>query len=116
MPRRLISIASSIALASLFSAVEGRAGSGQTSSSAAKPPQDFPAGPNRAVVVSACVECHPVSDVTRHRESRTTWASIVNRMTGQGAQITDAEAEQIVYSDEFYTVKGPWSFTFNLGQ
>lgn len=26
------------------------------------------------------------------------------------------EAEQIVYSDEFYTVKGPWSFTFNLGQ
>ena len=26
------------------------------------------------------------------------------------------EAEQIVYSDEFYTVKGPWSFTFDLGQ
>ena len=26
------------------------------------------------------------------------------------------EAEQLVYSDEFYTVKGPWSFTFNLGQ
>ena len=26
------------------------------------------------------------------------------------------EAEQIVYSDEFYTVKGPWSFVFNLGQ
>lgn len=26
------------------------------------------------------------------------------------------EAEQIVYSDEFYTIKGPWSFAFNLGQ
>jgi hypothetical protein len=26
------------------------------------------------------------------------------------------EAEQYVYSDEFFTVKGPWSFTFNLGQ
>jgi hypothetical protein len=26
------------------------------------------------------------------------------------------EAEQYVFSDEFYTVKGPWSFTFNLGQ
>lgn len=26
------------------------------------------------------------------------------------------EAEQIVYSDEFYTIKGPWSFVFNLGQ
>ncbi len=26
------------------------------------------------------------------------------------------EAEQIVFSDEFYTIRGPWSFTFNLGQ
>jgi hypothetical protein len=30
--------------------------------------------------------------------------------------MTQEEADQIVYSDEFYTVKGPWSFTFNLGQ
>jgi hypothetical protein len=30
--------------------------------------------------------------------------------------MSQEEAEQIVYSDEFYTVKGPWSFTFNLGQ
>ena len=26
------------------------------------------------------------------------------------------EAEQLVYSDEFFTIKGPWEFTFNLGQ
>jgi hypothetical protein len=30
--------------------------------------------------------------------------------------MSQEEAEQIVYSDEFFTVKGPWSFTFNLGQ
>jgi hypothetical protein len=30
--------------------------------------------------------------------------------------MSQEEAEQIVYSDEFYTVRGPWSFTFNLGQ
>jgi hypothetical protein len=30
--------------------------------------------------------------------------------------MSEEEAEQIVFSDEFYTVKGPWSFTFNLGQ
>ena len=30
--------------------------------------------------------------------------------------MSQEEAEQIVYSDEFYTVTGPWSFTFNLGQ
>ncbi len=30
--------------------------------------------------------------------------------------MSQEEAEQLVYSDEFYSVKGPWSFTFNLGQ
>ena len=30
--------------------------------------------------------------------------------------MSQAEAENLVYSDEFYTVKGPWAFTFNLGQ
>ena len=30
--------------------------------------------------------------------------------------MSQEEAEQIVYSEEFYTVRGPWSFTFNLGQ
>jgi len=30
--------------------------------------------------------------------------------------MSQEEAEQIVYSDEFYAVEGPWSFTFNLGQ
>jgi len=30
--------------------------------------------------------------------------------------MTQEQAEQIVYSDEYYTVKGPWSFSFNLSQ
>lgn len=30
--------------------------------------------------------------------------------------MSQEEAEQYVYSDEYYTVKGPWSFSFNLGQ
>lgn len=30
--------------------------------------------------------------------------------------MSQEQAEQIVYSDEFYTVKGPWSFSFNLAQ
>lgn len=30
--------------------------------------------------------------------------------------MSQEEAEQIIYSDEYYTLKGPWSFTFNLGQ
>jgi hypothetical protein len=38
------------------------------------------------------------------------------QITGKPDTMTQEEAEQVVYSDEFYTVKGPWSFTFNLGQ
>jgi len=30
--------------------------------------------------------------------------------------MSQEEAEQLVYSDEFFTVKGPWEFTFNLAQ
>jgi hypothetical protein len=30
--------------------------------------------------------------------------------------MSQEEAEQIVYSDEYFSVKGPWSFAFNLGQ
>jgi len=30
--------------------------------------------------------------------------------------MTQAQAEEIVYSPEFYSVKGPWSFSFNLAQ
>jgi hypothetical protein len=38
------------------------------------------------------------------------------QITSRPDSMSQEEAEQIVYSDEFYTVKGPWSFTFNLGQ
>lgn len=38
------------------------------------------------------------------------------QITAKPDTMSQEEAEQIVYSDEFYTVKGPWSFTFNLGQ
>lgn len=31
-------------------------------------------------------------------------------------EMTQEQAEQIVYSDEFYTVTGPWSFSFSLSQ
>ena len=30
--------------------------------------------------------------------------------------LSQEDAEALVYSDEFYTVKGPWSFVVNLGQ
>lgn len=38
------------------------------------------------------------------------------QITSRPDTMSQEEAEQLVYSDEFYTIKGPWSFTFNLGQ
>lgn len=37
-------------------------------------------------------------------------------ITGKPETMSQEEAELIVYSDEFYTVRGPWSFTFSLVQ
>jgi hypothetical protein len=31
-------------------------------------------------------------------------------------EMSQEQAEQVVYSDEFYTVRGPWSFSFDLAQ
>ncbi len=41
--------------------------------------------------------------------------SMAMQITNRPAAMSEDEAEQLVYSDEFYTVKGPWSFpiTFN---
>lgn len=38
------------------------------------------------------------------------------QITSTPPDMTQEQVEQIVYSDEFYTVKGPWSFSFNLAQ
>ena len=38
------------------------------------------------------------------------------QITSKPDTMSQEEAEKIVFSDEFYSVKGPWSFTFNLGQ
>jgi hypothetical protein len=38
------------------------------------------------------------------------------QITSKPETMSQEEAEQLVFSEEFYTVKGPWSFTFNLGQ
>ncbi len=38
------------------------------------------------------------------------------QITGKPTEMTQEQAEQLVYSDEFYTIKGPWTFQFNLTQ
>lgn len=40
----------------------------------------------------------------------------VMQIAGKPDSMSQEDAEKIVYSDEFYTVRGPWTFNFNLGQ
>ena len=42
--------------------------------------------------------------------------ALTMQITSIPSGMTQEQAEQIVYSDEFYTIKGPWVFSFNLGQ
>ena len=38
------------------------------------------------------------------------------QIVGKPDTMSQEEAEQLVYSDEFFTITGPWEFTFNLAQ
>jgi hypothetical protein len=38
------------------------------------------------------------------------------QILGKPAEMSQEQAEEIVYNDEFYTVTGPWSFSFDLSQ
>jgi hypothetical protein len=42
--------------------------------------------------------------------------SMAMQITNKPASMSQQQAEQIVYSDEFYTVKGPWSFPVTFSQ
>ena len=42
--------------------------------------------------------------------------SLAMQIAGKPPTMSQQEAEQIVFSDEFYTVKGPWSFPLSFNQ
>ncbi|MBN8657260.1 MAG: hypothetical protein J0M11_16115 [Anaerolineae bacterium] len=42
--------------------------------------------------------------------------TLTMQILSKPAEMSQEQAEQLVYSDEFYTVRGPWSFPFNLSQ
>ncbi len=42
--------------------------------------------------------------------------SMAMQITAKPANMSQDEADQLVYSDEFYTVKGPWSFPLTFSQ
>ena len=89
---RLLLLASFV----LAAAATARAGrTGDRLQSSGKSTAAFPALPGRDVAVRICLDCHPTSDIANRRESRFTWAVIVEEMIGEGAKINDKDFETV---------------------
>ena len=57
---------------------------------------DLPDGPGKAVLQTACSQCHGVEVVTSQPRSRDEWTEVVSRMVGAGAQLTDEDYGLVV--------------------
>ena len=71
-------------------------GAGPRQDAKPAPLTTFPDGAGKEVALRLCIDCHPVADVTRHRESRAGWGVILEKMIGEGASINDADYETLV--------------------
>ena len=65
---------------------------------AAPPPgsvSGLPAGPGAELVAAQCQGCHDLDTVTSEHHDLAGWHSVITDMIGNGATITDADADQI---------------------
>jgi len=56
----------------------------------------LPAGEGKRIVETVCSSCHPTDVVTSKSYSKERWQAVVEAMISEGAQLTKAEAEQVV--------------------
>lgn len=80
----------------LLAAMIGRAQVDQTQAASGPPTLDFPQGPSRDLVVKVCKDCHPVSQITRRRESRSKWSAIIEQMIKEGAEVKDEDYDKVL--------------------
>lgn len=59
------------------------------------PVSGLPAGPGAELVASQCQGCHDLDTVTSEHHDLAGWHSVITEMVGNGATITDADADQI---------------------
>lgn len=58
--------------------------------------QELPEGQGKALVQSACTQCHGLDVIVRQPRSREDWMDVVSRMVGNGAQLSDEDYNQVV--------------------
>jgi mono/diheme cytochrome c family protein len=59
------------------------------------PADAAPVDPALMLIQTRCVMCHPADFVLQARKPKDAWRDLINEMVGKGAQVSDAEADQI---------------------
>jgi cytochrome c5 len=54
-----------------------------------------PVDPAVTLIQTRCVMCHGADFVLQARKPKAAWRDLINEMVGKGAQVSDAEADQI---------------------
>jgi mono/diheme cytochrome c family protein len=58
--------------------------------------QDLPEGQGKALVQTACSQCHGVDVIVGQPRSREEWGEVVSRMVGNGAQLSDDDYNLVI--------------------
>ena len=58
--------------------------------------QELPDGPGKAVVQTACSQCHSLEVVIGQPRSRDAWTDLVSQMVGNGAQLSDDDYNLVI--------------------
>jgi len=58
--------------------------------------QELPDGTGKALVQSACTQCHGIDVIVRQPRTRDEWTDVVSRMVGNGAQLSDEDYNQVI--------------------
>ena len=58
--------------------------------------QELPEGQGKALVQTACSQCHSVDVIALRPRSREDWTEVVSRMVGNGAELSDEDYNQVI--------------------
>ena len=58
--------------------------------------QELPEGQGKALVQTACSQCHGIDVIVGQPRSREDWTEVVSRMIGNGAQLSDEDYNQVI--------------------
>lgn len=90
-------IVATVMLVMLSAAIAGCAASAGTSPSSSAGSSIGASASTPAGLVSVrCTRCHPVDRIKAAQHDAAAWKVTVDRMRGNGAQLSDAEAQQVI--------------------